>query len=92
MGGAPYRLVPLPWPPAVFVDGARIPVTYANFLIIDNAVLVPTYRSPTDPIALERLRDCFPGREILGIDALPLVYQYGSVHCATMQLPRGALS
>ena len=89
--GAPYRLVPLPWPRAVVHDGARIPLTYANFLITDTQVLVPTYRDPADGLALARVAECFPGRTIVAIDALPLVYQYGSIHCATMQLPRGLL-
>jgi agmatine deiminase len=91
--GVPYRLVPLPWPqPRLDADGARLPATYANFLIINSAVLVPTYRDPADAIALARLRECFPGREIVGVDCLPLVRQFGSLHCVTMQLPAGVLS
>jgi agmatine deiminase len=90
--GQPYRLVALPWPRARFDDdGARMPATYANFLIINGAVLVPTYDDPADRVALERLRDCFPGREAIGIDCLPLVYQHGSLHCVTMQLPAGVV-
>jgi agmatine deiminase len=86
--GSPYRLVPLPWPGAKFDrDGARLPATYANFLIINDAVLVPTYRDPADNTALTSLRDCFPGREIIGIDCLPLILQHGSLHCVTMQIP-----
>ena len=91
--GAPYKLVPLPWPRARFdADGRRLPATYANFLIINDAVLVPTYQDPADAVALARLRECFPEREIVAIDCLPLVYQYGSLHCVTMQLPKGALA
>jgi agmatine deiminase len=90
--GAPYRLVALPWPRAVFdEDGRRLPATYANFLVINEAILVPTYRDPADALALERLRSCFADREIIAIDCLPLVYQYGSLHCVTMQLPAGVL-
>jgi agmatine deiminase len=90
--GQPYRLVPLPWPRARYDDGgARMPATYANFLIINDAVLVPTYDDPADQIALERLRDCFPGRTVIGIDCLPLIYQHGSLHCVTMQIPAGVL-
>jgi agmatine deiminase len=90
--GQPYRLVPLPWPRAKYDDdGARMPATYANFLIINDAVLVPTYDDPADPIALARLRDCFPGRAVIGIDCLPLIYQHGSLHCVTMQIPAGVL-
>ena len=90
--GRPYRLVPLPWPQPKYDDeGGRMPATYANFLVINGAVLVPTYEDAADAVALERLRDCFPDREIVGIDCLPLVYQHGSLHCVTMQLPRGVL-
>jgi len=90
--GLPYRLVPLPWPRAKFdAAGARLPATYANFLILNGAVLVPTYRDPADAVALQRLRGCFPGREIVGIDCLPLIWQHGSLHCVTMQLPAGVI-
>jgi agmatine deiminase len=91
--GRPYRLVPLPWPRAIHdEDGRRLPATYANFLIINGAVLAPTYRDPADRAALDALKTCFPDREIVGIDCLPLVYQYGSLHCVTMQLPEGVLT
>ena len=87
--GAPYKLVPLPLPAAkIDEDGHRLPATYANFLIIDGAVLVPTYRDDMDEVALDVFRNVFPNREIVAIDCLPLVHQYGSLHCATMQLPR----
>lgn len=90
--GRPYRLVPLPWPKPQYDDeGGRMPATYANFLIINDAVLVPTYNDTADAVALERLKTCFPGREIIGIDCLPLIYQHGSLHCVTMQLPAGVL-
>ena len=91
--GQPYRLVPLPWPRAKFdEDGNRLPATYANFLIINGAVLVPTYEDPADSEALTRLQECFPDREIIAINCLPLIYQFGSLHCVTMQLPEGVLS
>lgn len=90
--GQPYRLVPLPWPSAKLdPDGARLPATYANFLIINNAVLVPTYRDNADNAALEILQTCFPRRRIIGIDCLPLILQHGSLHCVTMQLPAAIL-
>jgi agmatine deiminase len=90
--GTPYKLVPLPWPQAKRnEDGARLPATYANFLIINGAVLVPTYQDPADTTALARLRGCFPDREIVSVDCLPLIYQFGSLHCVTMQLPAGVL-
>lgn len=87
--GEPYRLVPLPWPRARFgVAGQRLPATYANFLIVDGAVLVPTYDDPADAEALARLRWAFPGREVVGVDCRLLIEQGGSLHCLTMQLPR----
>lgn len=88
--GTPYRLVPLPWPKACYdSQGQRLPATYANFLIINGAVLVPTYKDPADARALAALRGCFPGREVIGIDCRPLIAQHGSLHCVTMQIPAG---
>ncbi len=91
--GKPYRLVELPWPqPKRNEEGKRLPGTYANFLIINGAVLVPTYRDPADAAALAALSDCFPDRDIVGIDCSALILQFGSLHCVTMQLPRGVLA
>lgn len=92
--GSPYRLIPLPLPKASFDEQAhRLPATYANFLIINGAILVPTYRdSENDLTALERIGQAFPGREIVAIDCLPLLEQHGSLHCVTMQLPQGVLA
>lgn len=88
----PYRLVRLPLPAAKYDDkGQRLPATYANFLIINNAVLVPTYQDAADAKALQILQQCFPGREIIGIDCSALIRQYGSLHCVTMQLPVGVV-
>lgn len=91
--GQPYRLVALPLPAAIHDDeGQRLPATHANFLIINGAVLAPTYGDPTDRVALAALQSCFPDREVVPIDCRPLIHQYGSLHCITMQLPRGALA
>ena len=90
--GNPYTLHPLPLPQPVYSDkGERLPASYANFLIINQAVLVPVYNDPADEQALGVLRSCFPDREIRAINCLPLIRQYGSLHCATMQLPAGVL-
>jgi len=90
--GAPYRLVPLPLPaPQYDEQGKRLPATYANFLIINGAVLVPTYDDPRDTQAQTLLAGCFPDRRIVPIDCLPLIQQYGSLHCVTMQLPDGVV-
>ncbi|MEJ2347205.1 MAG: agmatine deiminase family protein [Gammaproteobacteria bacterium] len=91
--GAAYRLVPLPIPaPIRDGDGQRLPATYANFLIINGAVLVPTYDDPADRVALQRLGGCLPGREVVPVNSSPLIRQYGSLHCVTMQLPEGVLA
>lgn len=89
----PYRLVPLPLPGARFdQEGKRLPASYANFLIINQAVLVPTYDDPADASALQQLQTCFPEREIVGVPCLGLILQYGSLHCVTMQFPEGVLN
>ncbi|MBK5941936.1 agmatine deiminase family protein [Halochromatium roseum] len=86
--GEPYRLVALPQPAPIYdEDGQRLPAGYANFLIINRAVLVPVYDDPADAIACERLAGCFPGRRIEPVDCRPLIRQGGSLHCITMQLP-----
>lgn len=91
--GAPYRLLPLPWPAAHHdEDGQRLPATYANFLVINDAVLVPTYGDPRDAEALAVVGRAFPGRAIIGIDCSALILQHGSLHCVTMQLPKGVLA
>ncbi len=87
--GEPYRLVPLPIPQAIFnVQGQRLPASYANFLIINKAVLIPQYHDPADKIALTNLQACFPDRTLIGINCLPIIQQYGSLHCLSMQLPQ----
>ena len=84
----PYRLIPLPQPDAMYDDGDRLPATYANFLIINDAVLVPTYAQPAnDKAACEAIAMAFPDREIMPIDSQTIVRQHGSIHCCTMQIP-----
>ena len=89
LDGKPYTLFPLPLPAPCYDDeGSRLPATYANFLIINGAVLVPTYNQPdNDQEALEQLKKAFPDREIIGIDCRVLIWQHGSLHCSTMQYP-----
>lgn len=89
--GKPYKLIPLPMADAVFEEGYRLPATYANFLIINGAVLMPAYNSPKDEEAKKQLQKAFPDREIIGIDCRPLIKQHGSLHCVTMQFPKGFL-
>lgn len=91
--GTPFRIIPLPWPSPCFDgEGNRLPATYANFLVINGAVLVPTYNDRNDAAALAAVRSAFPDRRVIGIDCRPLVLQHGSLHCITMQLPKGTLS
>lgn len=86
--GRPYRLVPLPVPAPIHdADGRRLPANYANFLVVNGAVLVPVYGDPSDALALDRLAGCFPGRDIVAVPARAIVGQNGSLHCASMQIP-----
>lgn len=90
--GEPYRLLPLPMANAIIEDGERLPATYANFLILNEAVLYPTYNQPdNDRRAAEVLQQAFPDYEIVGIDCRALICQHGSLHCVTMQYPIGVL-
>ncbi len=89
----PYALVALPLPqPKLDKDNNPMPATYTNFLIINNAILVPTYDDPADAVALNTLHKCFPERQVIGINSLPLIEQHGSLHCVSMQFPAGVLS
>lgn len=89
--GRPYRLIGLPMADAVYCDGGRLPATYANFLIINDAVLMPYYGTNKDQIARDQLQRALPDREIVGVDCKPLIRQNGSLHCVTMQFPIGFL-
>lgn len=83
-------LLPLPLPaPQYDEEGQRLPATYANFLIINGAVLMPTYDCDSDEAAVAQLARAFPQHKIVPIPCLPLTWQHGSLHCVTMQLPEG---
>ncbi|TVR00484.1 MAG: agmatine deiminase family protein [Deltaproteobacteria bacterium] len=86
-GGRPFTLVDLPAPDPVAVDGQMLPASYANFAIANGRVIVPTFAQPADDRALGILRECFPGRDVVGLDARALITQSGAVHCVTQQLP-----
>ena len=90
MDGRPYRLLKLPMPRPIYdEDGERLPATYANFLIMNGAVLVPTYNQPDlDAEAMRLIGEAFEDREIVGIDCRSIIKQHGSLHCCTMQYPR----
>lgn len=85
--GSKLEIVPLPMPSPVYLDGQRLPASYANFYISNAAVLVPTFNDPNDFIALGILRDLFPGRPVAGIHAGDLVWGLGTLHCLTQQQP-----
>lgn len=89
----PYRLLPLPLPNPIFDEnGLRLPASYANFFVLNDAVLLPLYNQKNNDIkAKETLQKAFPLREIIGIDARPLISQHGSVHCCVMQFPVNVL-
>ncbi|MBO4673922.1 MAG: agmatine deiminase family protein [Bacteroidaceae bacterium] len=88
--GKPYTLYPLPLPdPCYDEEGNRLPATHANFLIVNGAVLVPTYQqSDKDTQAMKQLQMAFPKHEVIGIDCRVLILQHGSLHCSTMQYPK----
>ena len=89
----PYRLLPLPIPAPIHDrTGRRLAASYANFLVINGAVLLPVYGDPNDEVAKQTLAIGFPDREIIPIDCRPLILENGSLHCVTMQLPAGALA
>ncbi len=85
--GAPLRVVPLPMPAPLFLDGQRLPASYANFYIGNAVVLVPTFNDPRDRDALAILADLFPTRHVVGIHAVDLVWGLGTLHCMTQQEP-----
>ena len=90
--GRPYRLFALPWPKPIFDDGRRLAASYANFLIVNGAVLMPSYGDVADARAQEVMAEAFPGRAIVPVPCRPLIWQNGSLHCITMQLPAGVLT
>ena len=86
--GKPYRLLKLPMPHPIYEDGYRLPATYANFLILNGAVLCPTYgQSDLDLEAIHIIGEAFPDREMVPIDSQVIIKQHGSIHCCTMQFP-----
>lgn len=90
--GRPYRLLKLPMPHAMYDNGERLPATYANFVILNGAVIVPTYNQPeNDKAAMNVIKEAFSDRDVVGIDASTVVRQHGSLHCLTMQYPHGVV-
>lgn len=86
-----FRLIALPMSDACYFDGERLPATYANFLFVNGAVLVPTYGVKQDIEALKIFRETFPNKDIVGINCFSLIKQHGSLHCVTMNFASGVL-
>lgn len=90
--GQPFTLVSLPLPDAIVEDGERLPATYANYLVLNRAILLPVYGQPAkDEQARRTLQSVFPKYDVVPIDCRALIRQHGSLHCATMQYPRGVM-
>ena len=84
-----FHLVPLPWVSAKYYANERLPASYTNFVIINDAVIVPTYNDPNDQEALKIMQKLFPGRDVIGLDASVLIRQHGSIHCSCINLFEG---
>ena len=87
LNGKQLNIVELPMPKAVVYDGQRLPASYANFYIGNAAVVVPTYRDANDDKALQILEQCFPDRQVVGIDSTDIIWGLGSFHCLSQQEP-----
>jgi agmatine/peptidylarginine deiminase len=87
--GRPYQLYPLPWAKPIVDEGRRLAASYANYLIVNGAVLVPAYGDTADDEAARIIAEAHPGREVVQVPCRPLIWQNGSLHCITMQLPAG---
>ncbi len=85
--GTALRVVTLPYPRAVIMDGTRLPASYANFYIANGVVIVPTFNDPNDRIALNTLSELLPNHRVVGIHAVDLVWGLGTLHCLTQQQP-----
>lgn len=81
------RVVTLPYPRPVMMNGERLPASYANFYIANGVVIVPTFNDPSDRVALDIIAGEFPERAVIGIHAVDLVWGLGTLHCLTQQQP-----
>ena len=89
LDGKPYRLVPLPLPEQLWLEDYPLPASYANFLILNGAVLIPGTGGALDEVAAARLRPVFPDRQVEVIDCRALLSGHGGLHCITMNYPEG---
>ena len=86
--GEPLKVIALPMPKPIVFEGLQLPASYANFIIINKAVLAPTFNDVADRKALQILADCFPDREVIGINAIDLIWGFGTLHCLSQQIPK----
>lgn len=86
--GSKPKIVTLPMPKDILFEGLTLPASYANFLILNKCVLVPTFNDSNDRIALNILADCFPDREIIGISCIDFIWGFGTLHCLSQQIPK----
>ena len=86
----PLRIVRLPYPRPVTMDGERLPASYANFYIANGVVVVPTFNDPNDRVAMNVLAELMPRHQVVGIHAVDLVWGLGTIHCLTQQEPLGS--
>jgi agmatine deiminase len=89
-GVGPLRIVPIPYPRPIVMDGTRLPASYMNFYIANGIVLVPTFNDPSDRVALSTIAELMPTHRVVGIHAVDLVWGLGTLHCLTQQEPQGA--
>ncbi|GBF19344.1 MULTISPECIES: agmatine deiminase family protein [Arenibacter] len=85
--GRSPKIITLPMPKDILFEGLTLPASYANFLILNKCVLVPTFNDAADRIALNTIASCFPDREVLGISAIDLIWGFGTLHCLSQQIP-----
>lgn len=86
-----HQIFELPLPKIFNVDGQRLPASYANYLISNQQILCPIYQQPEDELAIKVIQSAYPAFKIMPIDCLPLIQQFGSLHCISMQIPCGVL-
>lgn len=85
--GKPLKIATLPMPKSIVFDGLQLPASYANFLILNHTVLVPTFNDANDRIALNTIASCFPDREIIGMNCIDFIWGFGTLHCLSQQVP-----
>lgn len=85
--GQPLKIKELPMPKKIIFDGLQLPASYANFLILNKMVLVPTFNDENDRLALNILAACFPDREVIGIGCIDIIWGFGTLHCLSQQIP-----